>query len=148
MSNELKQTLQQKTDYKNFSEEIDIISESPAGTNVSLYTIKNKNGVTFQNVPGMPFRRGRAKMGYIDGDRSRPMLLGSSDISDAMRSGSARFGPGDIAPGATRTPSNAASALWPNADITAIKKWDIQLEVTSGPSCTGTTTKTAVVEAW
>ncbi|MDR4498268.1 MAG: hypothetical protein MRK02_10165 [Candidatus Scalindua sp.] len=39
--------------YKNLSDEVEIILENNIDENLSLYTVTNKNGVTFQNVPGM-----------------------------------------------------------------------------------------------
>ncbi len=146
--NEFKYIFQEKINYKNFAEEVGILSEAPAGTNVSLYTIINKNGATFQNVPGMPFQRGRARFGYVNGDRTRPVIIGSSDISAAMRAASAQFSANDIAPGATRTISTTPGESWPEADINTITKWDIQLTVSISPSCTDTTTQTEAVEAW
>ncbi len=40
-------------DYKNFSKEVVINNENKSGNNFSLYNVTNKNGVTFQNVPGI-----------------------------------------------------------------------------------------------
>ena len=50
---EYRKRIEEKFNYQNFSEEIDIVHENNIDENLSLYTITNKNGVTFQNVPGM-----------------------------------------------------------------------------------------------
>ena len=39
-----------------------------------------KNGVTFQNVPGMAWI-GVGVLGYLNGDRGRPVILGGQAIS-------------------------------------------------------------------
>ncbi len=52
-NSEYKKRLDERTRYNNFSEDVDIIKETNIDENLSLYIVKNKNGVTFQNVPGM-----------------------------------------------------------------------------------------------
>jgi hypothetical protein len=80
------------------SEEVDILQETTNG-NSSLYTVKNKNGVTFWQVPGPSGFTDRGFVGFIQRDPGRPVLLsGSSKISN--------------------TKSNAAAVSWPVADIT------------------------------
>lgn len=70
-------SVNQKSDYDNFSEEVAILKETSAGT-MTLYTVKNKNGVTFQKVPGQPGLADRGFMGFINGDRARPIMLSGS----------------------------------------------------------------------
>ena len=79
MSNikDLQTMLAGNIDYKNFSEEVTILSETKANAGYSLYTIKNKNGVTFQNVPGNSNIGNTGILGFINGDRGRPTLLGA-----------------------------------------------------------------------
>ncbi len=62
--------------YKNFSEEVRLLKETKAGASYSKYTCLNKNGVTFQEVPGLVGLVGAAVMGYVNGDRSRPVIIG------------------------------------------------------------------------
>lgn len=62
--------------YKNFSEEVIILSGTKVGKNYAKYSVKNKNGVTFYNVPGDVDLKDRAVMGFVNGDRSRPVLIG------------------------------------------------------------------------
>jgi len=142
-----KNQLQAKINYKNFAEEVSVVSESPAGTNVSLYSVTNKNNITFQGVPGMPFQRGTVRMGYVNGDRARPVVIGSSDISTAMRSSSAQFAPDDISPGNPNTPSTSTPPSWPVIDVTPPVVWDIQLYISAGVGCDDTSTQEAAVTA-
>jgi hypothetical protein len=75
-------SINQKTNYENFSEEVAIIRETSAGT-MTLYTVTNKNGVTFQKVPGQPNLKNRGFMGFVQGDRARPIMLsGSVEVSE------------------------------------------------------------------
>ncbi len=83
--------------------------------NLSLY----KNGVTFQNVPGMAWL-GVGKLGYIRGDKSRPVMLGTSDFDVQIKSG--KFSAGDLAPATSRT--TATTVLLVDFE------WDIQLFAT------------------
>ncbi len=66
-----------KNKYENFSEEVKIVSSAKAG-NMTIYTILNKNGVTFQKVPGMSGLSDRGFMGFVNGDRARPIMLTGS----------------------------------------------------------------------
>ncbi len=118
---EYKKRLQEKIAYQNFSEEVVINQENNIDENLSLYTVKNKNGVTFQNVPGMAWI-GFGVLGYVNGDRSRPILLGSSDIDVKIKSG--KFSSKDLMPGTNRVTSNVTVII----DF----EWDIQLQVTRG----------------
>ena len=88
-----------KTDYTNFAEEVVINSESKSGGNYSLYNITNKNNVTFQNVPGGSGIIDRGFMGFIGGDRARPAI-----ISATVK--------------ANNTTSSASLPSWPVVDIT------------------------------
>ena len=116
-----KKRLQERFDYNNFSEDVDILSENNIDENLSLYVVKNKNGVTFQNVPGMAWI-GLGKIGFVNGDRHRPILLGTSDIDIEIKSG--RVSITDLAPQTNRV----------ETEITLIMdyEWDIQLQVTRG----------------
>ncbi|MCP4989381.1 MAG: hypothetical protein GY928_25980 [Colwellia sp.] len=67
-------TVNDKADFDNFSEEVEILSSAQAG-NVTIYTVTNKNGVTFQKVPGQAGLSDRGFMGYVNGDRARPIML-------------------------------------------------------------------------
>ena len=70
-------SINEKNRYENFSEEVKIIASATAG-NMSIYTIINKNGVTFQKVPGQPGLADRGFMGFVSGDRARPIMLSGS----------------------------------------------------------------------
>lgn len=72
--------------YKNFSEEVIILSGSKVGKNYAKYSVKNKNGVTFYNVPGDVDLKDRAVMGFVNGDRSRPVLIGRGAKATINRS--------------------------------------------------------------
>ncbi len=45
---------------------MEILNGNNIDENLSLYTVKNKNNVTFQNVPGMAWI-GLGKLGYVNG---------------------------------------------------------------------------------
>ncbi len=73
-----------KSDYDNFAEEVQIISETTAGK-IAIYVVKNKNGVTFHRVPGQSGLENRGYMGFINGDRARPIMLsGSVKIQETL----------------------------------------------------------------
>ena len=73
-----------KSDYDNFSEEVQIISETTAGK-MAIYTVTNKNSVTFQKVPGQPGLENRGYMRFVNGDRARPIMLsGSVKIQETL----------------------------------------------------------------
>lgn len=65
-------------DYNNFAEEVDIIKENSSGEGLSVYDVKNKNGVTFYRVPGGAGIKEKGFLGFINGDRGRPALVGGS----------------------------------------------------------------------
>lgn len=118
---EYKKRLDERIRYRNFSEDADIIKETNIDENLSLYIVKNKNNVTFQNVPGMAWI-GVGKLGYIRGDKSRPVMLGTSDIDVKIKSG--KFSAGDLGPGVNRATSNVTVLI----DF----EWDIQLYAERG----------------
>ncbi len=118
---EYKARLDERIRYRNFSEDVDIIKETNIDKNLSLYIVKNKNGVTFQNVPGMAWI-GLGKLGYIRGDKSRPVMLGTSDIDVKIKS--KKFSAGDLGPGANRATSSVT--------VLTEFEWDIQLQATRG----------------
>jgi hypothetical protein len=70
-------SVNEKNRYENFSEEVKILSSARAG-NMTIYTILNKNGVTFQKVPGQSGLSDRGFMGFVNGDRARPIMLTGS----------------------------------------------------------------------
>lgn len=74
---DLLNTMNETIDYKNFSEEVVVLSEVVAG-NHSLYTVINKNSVNFQNVTGSSGIKSRGILGFIDNNRARPTLIGAS----------------------------------------------------------------------
>ncbi len=117
--------INQKIDYKNFSEEVTIVSESKTGSNYSLYTITNKNGTTFQKVPGLGDITDKGFMGYINGDHGRPAIIG----------GLAKT---------TNSLSSASDPGWPVVDVLATFTWDVQLVATSAYG-SDTETKTVYV---
>ncbi len=104
------ETLDTKADYENFSEEVRILSVTKTG-NMALYSVKNKNGVTFQNVPGLTGLEKRGYMGYVNGDRSRPIMISGLSDSSIDEEDIGDSGLGGI----------------PQADISETKAWDIQL---------------------
>ena len=119
-----------KSDYDNFSEEVQIDKETSAGS-MTLYTVTNKNDVTFQRVPGQPGLKDRGFMGFINGDRARPIML----------SGSVRI---------TKTAStNNTTTILINesgqVDITPSVGWDIELTADAGGAGTDTKTETAFI---
>ncbi len=79
---DLVNVINEKQDYSNFSEEVKIINRTKVGE-ISIYTVRNKNGVTFQKVPGNPGIQDRGIMGYTNGDRARPIILsGTAAVSE------------------------------------------------------------------
>ncbi|GJQ59796.1 MAG: hypothetical protein D8M57_13280 [Candidatus Scalindua sp. AMX11] len=86
-------------DYSNFAEEVIINSENKSGNNFSLYNVTNKNGVTFQNVPGGSGIQNRGFLGFIGGDRGRPAVISATVKTN-------------------NTTSSASAPSWPTVDIT------------------------------
>lgn len=62
--------------YKNVTEQVDIISAVNISSDQCFYSVQNKNGILFRQVPGYPGLTGKAVMGYLNGDRSRPVIVG------------------------------------------------------------------------
>lgn len=124
---DLIKSMNTKAGYDNFAEEVTILSEAKSGDNYSLYTVKNKNNVTFQNVPGAGGITDNGVLGFIGGDRGRPTLLGSGTKVD-------------------NTASNVSGAGWPPVDISEPYQWDIQLYIV-GDYGNDTETKSAYIKA-
>lgn len=118
--------LNTKANFDNFSEEVQILAETTAGK-MALYTVTNKNGVTFQKVPGQRGLENRGFMGFVNGDRARPIMLsGSVKIQE------------------TKTTDNTGTTLINQGgggagsgdgkvDITPSVGWDIELTADAGP---------------
>ncbi len=96
---ELLSSLDTTMDFRNFAEEVIINSENKSGNNFSLYNVTNKNGVTFQNVPGGSGIKERGFMGFINGDRGRPAIISATVKTN-------------------NTASSASVPSWPVVDIT------------------------------
>lgn len=73
---EINNVINEKNRFRNFAEEVEIVRETKAGDAYSLYSVKNKNNVTFQAVSGRPDLNGKGFLGYINGDRARPTVFG------------------------------------------------------------------------
>lgn len=131
---EYKKRLDERIRYRNFSEDADIIKETNIDENLSLYIVKNKNNVTFQNVPGMAWI-GVGKLGYIRGDKSRPVMLGTSDFDVKIKS--KKFSAGNLGPGTNRVTSNVTILI----DF----EWDIQLYAERGAE-SDTETKSSYIK--
>jgi hypothetical protein len=113
-----------KSDYDNFSEEVQINNVTIAGK-MALYTVTNKNGVTFQKVPGQPNLENRGFMGFVNGDRARPIMLsGSVKIKETQSTdNTGTTGPAGI--------NNAGGQGWGQVDITPSVAYDIELTAES-----------------
>ncbi len=108
-------SINDKSRYENFSEEVQIINETTAGK-MTLYTVTNKNGVTFQKVPGQPGLEDRGFMGFVQGDRARPIMLS-----------------GSVRTTVTETDDNTVTGGFdPLVDINPSIMWDIQLTADAG----------------
>jgi hypothetical protein len=73
---DLNNTMNQSIEADNFAEEVTVIAENKSGQNFSLYTVKNKNNITFQKVPGGAGIERKGVLGFINGDKTRPALIG------------------------------------------------------------------------
>ena len=113
-----------KSDYDNFSEEVQIISETTAGK-MAIYTVTNKNGITFQKVPGLPGLENRGYMGFINGDRARPIMLsGSVKIKETKSiDNTGTTGPSGI--------NSAGGQGFGQVDLTPSVAYDIELTALS-----------------
>jgi hypothetical protein len=108
------ESIETKQKYDNFSEEVEILAETAAGK-MAIYTVKNKNSVTFQKVPGQPGLENRGFMGFVNGDRARPIMLS-----------------GSVRTTETETTDNTVTDQFDGAsggglDLTPSVGWDIQL---------------------
>lgn len=122
MTKELIDSLNVKSDFDNFSEEVQILRETSAGS-MTLYTVKNKNGVTFQRVPGQPGLANRGFMGFVNGDRARPIMLsGSVKIQESQSTDNT---------GTTKI-NNAGGAGGGTVDMSPSVAWDVQLTASAG----------------
>ncbi len=121
-----------KSNYDNFSEEVEILKETSAGK-MTLYTVRNKNGVTFQKVPGQPGLADRGFMGFVQSDRARPIMLSgsvrTSETSLTDNSGTTRI-----------IDKNDDGGGGGNVDITPSVMWDVELTASAG--ALGSDTKT------
>ncbi len=66
--------------------------------------------------------RGGGKLGYKGDDKSRPVMLGTSDIDVKIKSG--KFSARDLVPGVNMASSNVM--------VLINFEWDIQLQATRG----------------
>ena len=71
----LQSLIHAQINYASFSEDVVILGSTWTGENSWTYTVENKNGVTFYNVPGQSGLKDKGVMGYINGDHGRPALL-------------------------------------------------------------------------
>ncbi len=107
-------SLNTKSEYENFSEEVEILAVTSTG-NMALYTVKNKNGVTFQNVPGLVGLESRGYLGFVRGDRARPIMISGLASSEVTTTDIGSTGLVNI----------------PGIDISPTMSWDIQLTAIS-----------------
>ena len=130
ISKDLIDSLNTKSDYDNFSEEVDIIKETTAGK-MTLYTVTNKNGVTFQKVPGQPGLEDRGFMGFVNSDRARPIMLsGSVRVSETETT--------------DNSGTNAINSIG-QVDLEPSVAYDIELTASAGALGDDTETKTYFV---
>lgn len=121
-----KQKFSERLKYKNYSEDVVIISEASVGNNISIYTVKSKNNVTFQRVPGMSGLTDTGKLGFIAGDRGRPMLMGTRKKAQGIKT----------------TTTTTVTTYPPEAPVVTIEaavEWDIKLTATA--TCFGSSTE-------
>jgi hypothetical protein len=127
-----------KLDYDNFSEEVQINNTTSAG-NMALYTVTNKNGVTFQKVPGQPGLENRGFMGFVNSDRARPIMLsGSVKIQESQSTDNAGTTGVDGIGGI----NNAGGTGQGMVDLTPSVAYDIELTASAGELGDDTETKT------
>ncbi len=126
-----------KSNYDNFSEEVKILKETSAGK-MTLYTVTNKNGVTFQKVPGQPGLADRGFMGFVQGDRARPIMLSGSvrttETATVDNTGTNRIVTGGVG-GVGGGP----------VDITPSVLYDIELTADAGALGSDVETKTSYI---
>ncbi len=129
-------SINEKNRYENFSEEVKIIASATAG-NMSIYTITNKNGVTFQKVPGQSGLADRGFMGFVSGDRARPIMLSGSVKTTESESTNNDVTQGDSG-------GNNLGDEFP-VDLTPSVAWDIELTADAGALGDDTETKTGFI---
>lgn len=88
---ELKKIIDENNRYKNFAEEVEILLEMKSGSAYSLYSVRNKNDVVFQAVSGRPDLSGKGFLGFINGDRARPTVIGFGVKTDIIKSNAPTF---------------------------------------------------------
>ena len=131
-------SINEKNRYENFSEEVKIISSGNAG-NMTIYTVLNKNGVTFQKVPGQPNLTDRGFMGFVNGDRARPIMLSGSVKTTESESINNDVTQGDGGGPGNNFPDNGFVV-----DLTPSVGWDVELTATNGAG-NDTETKTGFI---
>jgi hypothetical protein len=139
ISKDLIDSVNTKTRFDNFSEEVEIISSARAG-NMTIYTIKNKNNVTFQKVPGQSGLSDRGYMGFVNGDRARPIMLTGSVKTTTTESTNNQVTQGSGGGSGTNNFSN----LFP-VDLTPSVVYDIELTADAGAAGTDVATGVVIV---
>jgi hypothetical protein len=134
ISKDLIDSVNTKTRYDNFSEEVKILSSARAG-NMTIYTILNKNGVTFQKVPGQSGLSDRGYLGFVNGDRARPIMLTGSVKTTSTES---------VNNTVTQGGGGGFDGLFP-VDLTPSVSYDIELTADAGALGDDTETKTGFV---
>lgn len=127
-------SVNEKSRYENFSEEVKILSSAQAG-NMTIYTVLNKNGVTFQKVPGQPSLTDRGYMGFVNGDRARPIMLTGSVKTTTTESTN-----NDVT---QNNPVNFGTTF--PVDLTPSVAYDIELTASAGALGDDTKTKTGYI---
>lgn len=61
--------------YYNFGEEVEILMSTRTANDYTLYTVRNKNNITFHNVPGDPGLQDTGFIGFVGGDKNRPIIM-------------------------------------------------------------------------
>jgi len=106
---------------------------------MSLYKVLNKNSVTFQKVPGQPGLVNRGFMGFVNGDRARPIMLsGSVKITETASTDNTTT---DLINELT----GGSGSTDGQVDITSSVAWDIELTVDTGAAGSDTETKTGFI---
>ncbi len=137
-------SVNEKSRYENFSEEVEILASANAGA-MTIYTIKNKNGVTFQKVPGQAGLADRGYMGFVNGDRARPIMLTGSVKTTTTESTNNQITQGPDGPGGEGGDSNNNFANLFPVDLTPSVAYDIELTASAGALGDDTKTKTGYI---
>ena len=122
--NNIKNIIDNTVNYANFSEEVTILAETKSGHNLSIYTIKNKNGVVFQTVPGVGNIKFTGFLGFVGGQRSRPIVF-SGTAPGVVTS----TPPTDFFPEPPDSPSDPNRPVDIDKKLPVTCEWDVQLEV-------------------